>query len=368
MKKPARYGLMVLAFAVSAQCAAQANASAQYFPLVFSAEGTPLRTGACISASFRTTETETWWRPGVLVAGPGPADAALVGVLGAIKRQDQAALLELSHRSHGRDPKRFNEQARALFAQFPALGAPTVQYAVAFDEFTVYYLRFGASGKPTLAPFIFELDADGAWRYLPYRTGALTYELLQEWIRSPFGPGNGAPPLLCTKAEVAKLQYAIPLGAAARAGGIQSRLLLNLEMPPASPRARSVANVFTGMQKALADGNEQLYAAGLAPEGRRRFLEWHAAAAEGEKTALRLSMDGLRPLAMLDFSPVAALVVRGLNQRTEVAYFLTAGETPLMVNSSHITTVDRVFKREEGPVKLFFKADKPPTAQWGRER
>lgn len=357
-----------LAVAAAGPAAAQAG-KPSYYPLVFSAEGTPVRTAACVAVNLRYTEADSWWRPSAPAGTPAPADAALVKVLDALRRKDRAALLGASHTTHGRDPARFDKQAGALFSQIETLGAPVVQYAFAFDDLTVYYLKFTVRGKATLAPFIFELDSDGAWRYLPYRTGALPYELLQDWVRSPFGPGNGQPPELCTAAEVARLKLAIPLAAGApAAGSVRSALLLNAEAPPATARAAAAATTFQNQQKALAAQQFEGYAAGLTPEGRRRFDTWLASAAAPERELLRTSVAGMRPVAVLDLAPVSVLVLQGEGKPPEAVYFLAPPSgAPLMVNSAHVTVVDKIFKRHDGPVLGAVGKTGLPLATWARQ-
>lgn len=370
MKLNAKFRLCALA-AVALWSAGPATAQVaqpSYYPLTFSAEGTPVRTAACVAVAMRFTETESWWRPAAPAGAPAAADAALVKVLDAVRRKDRPALLDASHRTHGRDPVRFEKQAGALFSQFQTLGNYTVQYAFAFDDLTVYYLKFMVRGKPLLAPFIFELDSDGAWRYLPYRTTALPYELLQDWVRSPFGPGNGQPPELCTPAEVARLKLAIPLAGPAPAGAQRSQLLLNGEAPPASPPAVAAAKAFLAQQKAVAAKQFDAYAAGLTPAGRSRFEKWAASATPAERELLQTALSGMRPIAALDLAPVTVLVLQGAERPPEAAYFLASGAgAPLMVNAAHVSTVDRIFKHHEGPVLSAVGQAGLPLQAWARQ-
>src|ERR1700736_5917186 len=102
-----------------------------YLRMVFSAEGRAIRTTASLQVTERMYPQSAWWE---VVRGDARApERALAAVIAAIKRKDRPALLNLSHPTAGRDPRRFDEQATAFFEHSGVLELNPIPRADDFD-------------------------------------------------------------------------------------------------------------------------------------------------------------------------------------------------------------------------------------------
>ena len=69
-----------------------------YVPVTFNAEGTRIRTTACLEVTERVEPQTAWWEDAV--ASANPAEQAFKAVVAAIKRKDSAGLAKLADPTH----------------------------------------------------------------------------------------------------------------------------------------------------------------------------------------------------------------------------------------------------------------------------
>jgi hypothetical protein len=322
-----------------------------YLRMVFSAEGQPIRTAACLQVSERLFPESAWWE----VVG-GNADAperALTAVLAAIKRKDRPALLKLSHPTAGRDPRRFDDQATAFFQQFEVLKLLAIPRAYEFDGLVVFFAELQFKEQTGFAPFIFAYEDDGSLGFLPYRTEQLTYTLVEDWFNSTWRAAAHANPTYCAQEDIRRATHRISLGSSSGTSNPPrhpSQLFLvgaPLDKPGAlSDVVARAKSAIENLKSALVNGGD--FVKHMTPEGGRRLKEWFASADQNQRSRYQMGITEQRPFFLFDASPLVVVYTTS-RLGVQVMYFtLGANRELLWTNSSYITAADRVFK--QGPL------------------
>jgi hypothetical protein len=321
--------------------------------LVFNAEKQPVRTTACLQVTERVYPSSRWWL--APTGSAGASEGALKAVLEAIRRKDRAALYQLSHPTLGRDPKRFDEQAQAYFQQLSALELVAVPRAYVFDGFTVFSGDFQFNKQTFFAPLVFAAEDNGSLGFLPYRTDAVTYRLVEQWFGtsgSPAGPGG---PAYCSDADTKRATHRISLGlppAGVRPPQHPSVLLLrgaSFDQPgDLRGLVARLRSTIASLKSAVASGTIDDIAAHLTPQGARRLKEWYLTADQLDRQRYEKTIVEQEPFFVFDMSSVAAVYTKSPSG-VQVMYFTIGGiDKSLWVNSSYAALADSIFKK--GPL------------------
>src|ERR1700686_1089594 len=145
---PITRGLAAVAgfFCLGSGGTASAQADRQvYVPVTFNAEGTGIRTTACLEVTERVEPQTAWWEDAG--ASANPPEQAFKAVIAANKRKDRAALAKLADPTQGEGTKDFDDQSIAFFQQFDALKIVAVPKAYEFDGLLVFLPKLEAGSK-----------------------------------------------------------------------------------------------------------------------------------------------------------------------------------------------------------------------------
>ena len=330
-----------------------------YLRTVFSAEGQPIRTTACLQVAERLYPHTAWWED-----SRGPADAperALKAVIAAIDRKDRVALLRLAHPTLGRDPTQFDQQANAYFQQFGAINLVAIPRAYQFDGFMVFFMNLRLKDQMFSGTLVFASEDDGSFGFLPYQTTAVTYRLVQDWL------GLSAPtatigPTYCDPGDIKRATHRIAFGASPGVptqASHPSLLFLTgapIDSPGAlAPLAAQMTSALERLKSALANGGE--FDKYMTPEGGKRLKDWFASADPSERRNYAALVAEQQPFFVFDASPLVVVYTRS-RAGVQVMYFtLTADKQLLWTNSSSAVVADKVYKR--GPLYDAARLDKP---------
>jgi len=348
--------LMLIVVGLSLGCGAAAAGPGHpaYLPMTFHAESQSIRTTACLQVVERTYPQSAWWED--TRSTLDAPERALQAVIAAIKRRDRTALYQHSHPTLGRDPKRFDDQAKAFFQQFEALELSAVPRAYEFDGLAVFFAKIRFKQQTFFAPFIFASEDDGSFGFLPYRTDTVTYQLVDDWFNSMWGPAATANPAYCTGEDIKRATHRVSLvpssGTANWAGPRSSLFLVGASLDTPGRLATLVSRVSAAMRdlkSALAGRGIDDFAARLTPDGARRVKEWFATADQAERGRYQAAITGQQPFFLFDASPLVIVYTKS-PVGVRVMYFtFNAGNRLLWTNSSYITVADRVF--DKGPLR-----------------
>ena len=347
--------LMAIAVVVTLGCGAAVAGPGHpaYLPMIFHAESQSVRTTACLQVIERTYPQSAWWEDSRSTLDA--PERALQAVIAAIKHKDRAALYQHSHPTLGRDPKRFDDQAKAFFQQFEAIELSAMPRAYEFDGLVVFFAKIRFKQQTFFAPFIFASEDDGSFGFLPYRTKTLTYQLVDDWFNSTWGPAATANPTYCTGEDITRATHRVllvPSSGTVNQGGPPSALFLvgaSLDKPGRlTPLVTRVSAAIKDLKSALAGRGIDDFAGRLTPEGARRVKEWFATAGPDERRRYQAALTEQHPFFLFDASPLVVVYTKS-PVGVQVMYFtFNAGARLLWTNSSYITVSDRVFKR--GPL------------------
>jgi len=356
--------LMVIAVALSLGCGAAAAGPGHpaYLPMIFHAESQSIRTTACLQVVERAYPQSAWWED--TRSTLDAPERALKAVIAAIKQKDRAALYQQSHPTLGRDPKRFDDQAKAFFQQFEVLELVAMPRAYEFDGLAVFFAKIRFKQQTFFAPFIFASEDDGSFGFLPYRTDTVTYQLVDDWFNSMWGPAATANPAYCTGEDIKRATHRVspvPSSGTANWAGPRSSLFLvgaSLDTPGRLTTLVSrVTATIKDLKSALAGRGIDDFAERLTPEGARRVKEWFATADQTERRRYQAAITEQQPFFLFDASPLVVVYTKS-PVVVQVMYFtFKAGNRLLWTNSSYITVADRVFKR--GPLYDAAAPDQP---------
>ncbi|HTD48007.1 MAG TPA: hypothetical protein VK881_12140 [bacterium] len=348
--------LMVIAVGLSLGCGAAAAGPGHpaYLPMIFHAESQSIRTTACLQVVERTYPQSAWWED--TKSTLDAPERALGAVIAAIKRKDRTALYQQSHPTLGRDPKRFDDQAKAFFQQFEVIELSAVPRAYEFDGLAVFFAKIRFKQQTFFAPFIFASEDDGSFGFLPYRTDTVTSQLVADWFNSPWGPAATANPAYCTGEDIKRATHRVSLAASSGTANLAahpSSLFLAGASPDKPGRltalAARVSATIKDLKSALVGGGIDDFAARLTPEGARRVKEWFATADQAERGRYQAAITEQQPFFLFDATPLVVVYTKS-PVGVRVLYFtFNAGNQLLWTNSSYITVSDRVFNK--GPLR-----------------
>jgi hypothetical protein len=322
-------------------------------PMVFHADGGPLRTTACLELTERVYPASRWWEQAA--AGEGAAERAFKAVMAAIRKKDRAALLELTDAAQAKDTAEFDKQARAFFAQLAVIELVAVPRAYEFDGLLVFFGTFKAADQTAVVPLVFATRKGETFGFLPARARGVTFTLVSDWFTATAPPGSSTP-AYCEPAVVKRATHRVAL---AGSRWQPSALLLSgapLESP--SPAGALVSATIDRMKAALREGKVSAFLGDLTPEGAARLGPWLETAPAAEVQAYKSAFVEQQPFFVFDASPLIVVYTRTPTGLVQALYFTPRGDTRLAwTNSSYITVADQVFK--QGPLHTAAAA-KPP--------
>lgn len=336
-----------------------------YLPLIFHSEAKPLRTTACLELTEHLNPDPRWWE--APDDGSHPAESAFKAVLAAIKSKQPSALLALCDRDHGRDPKRFPEQAQALAQQFARVQILSVPRSYEFDGLVVFFMRMRFGEREFSAPFVFSHGADGSLGFLPYRTDRLGYLLLNDWFNALDGPAFAGKGMYLDGNEKNLATHRIPLAVSPGSATTNTpRAWLHLRgasintTGTLAPIVDRVLGVMGQMQVALENPGIDDFLPYLTPEGGGQLKKWFTGASEVEQHGYKTVLKEQHPFFVFDAAPLVVVYTysQASARTVEVMYFtLSEDERLLWTNSSHVTVADQVFKK--GPLYQAALGDEP---------
>ena len=329
------------------------DAHVVHIPITFHGEARDIATKACLEVKEQRYPAQgAWWED---TAGAATAsDRAFGEVISAIQHKNHAALLRLSDAKETKDMKRFDEQAGAFFQQFGALEIIAVPQAYDFDGLSVFFVKLRtASNKLFFAPFVFALQDDGSYKFLPSRTRKVTYELVNDWFEAPWGPSASEKPVYCSGEDIKRATHSVEL--APPEGSMKafpSRLYLTGASFTApgdlSGLVTRLKTEIGQMSSLLAAGKINEFIADMTPEGGNRLKQWFAGADQADRDRYKSAFTRQKPFFVFDESPLMVVYTLTADGTVQVMYFTSADNELLWTNSSHVTVADQVFKK--GPL------------------
>jgi hypothetical protein len=322
-----------------------------YLPTTFHAEDQVIRTTACLQVSERIYPQSAWWED-----ASGNADAperAFKAVIAAIKRKDRAALLKLTDTTQGNDTRNFDEQSGAFFQQFDVIKLVGAPRAYDFDGLVVFFGKFRAGQQTAFVPLPFAHEEDGSFGFLPSRTQQLTYQLIEDWFQTKWGPSATDNPTYCTDEDIKRATHRISLTTSAGATKLVSHpsslFLAGASLDAPGELANLAAHVKSTIEKlksALDSEGIDGFIKLMTPEGGERLKEWYAAANETDRSGYKASATKQmgQPYFLFDASPLVVVYTRSA-VGVQVMYFTFNTRNELLwTNTSSLTVSDKVFK------------------------
>jgi hypothetical protein len=314
-------------------------------PVTFDAEGTPLRTSACLQVSEIDFGPVRWWEEGSTAKVP-PSAQALRGILAAMRARDKAALLAGSDAEQTKDAQKFNQQADLYFSQIRSLQLLEVPKAYEFDGQVLFFAKFKGATEAAFVPMSFT-KSGSTYKFLPLRSDLVSYRMLRDWFNAPWGPGKSETPSYCGDAEVKRATHKVSPAASVPAAQRTSVLLFTgapVDAPGAlAPLVAKVKAAEAELKAAAKEGIPALTAV-LPKGGAARLSKWAATATEPEVEFYKKEVLEQEPMFLFDLSPVLVVYTKA-GESFEVLYFAPAGgDTVKWMNSARVTTLDAVFK------------------------
>ena len=317
-------------------------------PITFSAEGHPVRTSACLQVKETLYPKQGWWQEST--GSDTAGEKAFKSVLTAIKRKDKSELLSLTDPAE-RDPKKFEEQAQAFFQQLDVLDIDSVPRAYELDGLAVFYAKIKSKTRSFYAPFIFRRETDGSFGFLPYRTNQVSFQLVQDWFTTPWGPAGTESPAYCSADELKDSGYKTSL--VPDQDWNPSYVLVQgapLDNPGAfAKQATQVKSTIQAMHAVISKGQVDEFAKRMTPEGADKLKKWWSTATDTEKTAYENSVAQQQPFFLIDAAPLLVVYTKSSAGQIEVMYFVQQNGELYWANSAHISVADKVFK--QGPLR-----------------
>ena len=322
-----------------------------YLPTTFKTENQPIRTTACLKVSERIYPQSAWWEDASGL--DGRPERAFKAVIAAMKRKDHAALLKLTDARQGKDTKKFDQQAEAFFGQFDTMKLVAAPRAYEFDGLLVFFAKFQAGEEKAFVPMSFAYQSDGSFGFLPLRTEQLTYQLVEDWFQTKWGPSATDHPSYCSDHDIKRATHRVSLGTipgAARQFSHSSELLF-VGAPVETPKelagmASQVKSTLEKMKSALANGTIDDFINFMAPGDGKRLKDWYASASQSERSGYKsatLKQTG-QPYFLIDASPLVVTYTKS-GAGVQVMYFTVPSSNELLwTNSFNLTLSDKVFK------------------------
>ena len=339
--------LAVACLALGAGSAAAQQSRPVYVPVTFDAEGTPLRTSACLLVSEIDFGPARWWEEGATGKVP-PAAQALRGIFSAMRARDRAALLAGSDAGQTKDAQRFNQQADLYFSQIRSLQLLEVPKAYEFDGEVLFFVKFKGANETAFVPMSFT-KSGASYKFLPMRSDLVSYRMLRDWFSTAWGPGKSETPSYCSDAEVKRATHRVSPAASVPAEQRTSVLLFTgapVDAPGAlAPAVARVKAAEAELKAAAKQGIPALIAV-LPKSGASRLEKWAATATEPETDFYKKEVLEQEPFFLFDLSTVLVVFSKA-GESVEVLYFAPAGgsgESVKWMNSARVTTLDAVFK------------------------
>lgn len=331
-----------------------------YVPVVFHAEARDIRTSACLQVNEHDYGPQKWWET---ASESNPASRAFREVISAIQKKDRGALLKLTDPDQAKDAKKFDEQADAFFQQFEKLEIVSAPQAFAFDGLAVFFAQFRSQRGSFFAPMVFAREKDGTFGFLPLRTRKATYQIVNDWFRSAWGPGGGKEAVYCPESEISQATHRASL-ISPEDEKLADRSFLLLKGGPidgangVAALADRVKAKIGRMSAALTAENIDQFATYMTAEGGGRLKEWFKSASAAERKEYEAAIVGQRPFFLFDLSSVAVVYLKPVAGPVQVMYFtFTNNNDPIWTNSSHVTVADTIFKT--GHLYKSAQAEKP---------
>jgi hypothetical protein len=304
-----------------------------------------VQTKVCLQVTEkRYPETQTWQGFGRSAQG---AEEAMDQVQLVFKRHDKEALRQLSDPILGRDPKQFDDQAKAYFDQMETGAITTISREYEFSGFVVFLARLHWMDKTFSSPFIFHQEENGAFGFLPYRTNDLTFQLLLDWLNAPWGPSNQAEPAYCSEATITDSNYRVPTSTST-ASPVPFLLLNGAPATQSTDLVARTNATLQGMKKALAaDDWIDSFVPFISPEGAKRLKEWYRTASEQDKIDYKQYIMEQDPFFVFNASPLVVVYTKTPANMVQIMYFMPSGGNLVWTNSTRVTVADKLFKSAE---------------------
>ena len=328
---------------MSANANAIAGASAAHLPLLFSQEGSYLKTSACIMVEQKKyAGSHASWNSFEKQAKQSP-EAEFAETINAIKRMDSAVLKSLSHSQHGRDPKQFQEQAIAYFQQFGFLTLGNVHSHYRFADYTVFFLQLGLKEKASVASFSFAKDATGKYGFLPYGGRSITLSFLNQWLNSGWGPAKTKSPVYCGPTEIERATHKVALESAAESAS--ELLLRGKRLTDKNVQHAKLLKTIAALNKALDVNNMADYFKHFTPQGADKVSRWYANATTEDQNKYTESLLDQKPFFVFEADPLYIVYARTANSGVQALYFVQDQHGVFRwANAAYGSVVDSIFK------------------------
>lgn len=316
-------------------------------PMQFHIESGVLSVDACLMVNEKNISTE-WQKSN----GKQSSEIiqTLKDVIESLVNKDRDRFFQLSHDTYGRDPKLFEEQVAPFFSQFERVSVVDVPRVYEFDDLRVYFVKFKYKSSLYYAPFIFKYQADKKLGFLPYRTEALSYQLVQDWFLQFWSKGGSVSPKYCDLGLIEKANYQILLNPEIKSLFDSSILLIKGQyidkLIKNNVDQNKLIKFFSNLKLHLSKNDLSEYTKLFTVEGESRLKEWLNNIDANQLKFYKESVSGQTPIFMFNLGKV--FVVYTKSQRGVMVFYLFNDQGSLKwVNSSHITRADAVFKRND---------------------
>jgi len=328
-------------------------------PLVFSVEGDLLRTTACIPL-IQKTFGEMPWQVFRKTAKRMP-EVTLLRTIEAIKGKNKTRFIEMSHPVLGRDPEQLAFQMNAFMQQLNVVDMVSVDAYIKFDDFLLYMVTMRYQGKDMRIDFLFALDEQGTYRFLPYRTRDLAYEAVLNWAVSDWGIG-GSDPAYCSDENLAVANHQIPFDEADKYNKLAASLLVKARKLKKDPGKQPLLKAVDKMKRLLRAGKYDGFLQELTPKGTQIIGSWFDSVSKEEKAAYAERFFGREPFYVLDAEPFYVVYANDKNYGIQVMYFVKDGSGSYRwANANYGTSLDRIFNQE---MVLRSIAQPEPLQEW----
>jgi len=356
---PRLLSAVVGAFGLVAVVASAQDVRTVYAPIAMptNAQTGELRTTACLQLTERVYPSTRWWE-NVNAAAPA-IDRAFKSVISAIHQKDRAMLLELTDPAQAGNTTEFDRRSSGYFQQFQSIQLLSVPRAYEFDGLVVFFGKFQSSSQTAFIPLVFAHEGDNTFRFLPSRTSATTFTLVNDWF-APSGLAAVDVPAYCSDSDVKRATHRVSL---VSSRWRQSSLLLSGATVNAKETQSAIGTQVQstiGRMKAAFKGSDFDGVFNyMTPEGAGSLKRWLSTATATERDRYKTAFIEQQPFFVFDASPLLVVYTRMRTGEIRVLYFkVTPDKDLLWGNSSYLAgLVDRVYER--GPLLAAANSARP---------
>jgi hypothetical protein len=336
--------------------AAMAESSRSVFlPLIFDS-GHSIRTTACLNVMMRTYPQSSWWE--YFDGKAGTPEFAFKAMVLAAKNKKKTALYKLISPSQRGDSKRFDQDATQFFKMMEAYAQMEVPMAYEFDNSVVFPVRIKQGDKVSYLIFLFANEA-GHYKFLPYGSEEMNYEIVRDWINSKLGLSGVGEPEYCTDEIIKRASHRLSLSnSTISKSALHPSYLyftgasLNKSESP-SAIVKQVLSTVEAIKSDLESpdsGGVDRFIKHLTPDGGMGLKEWFSTASQLDLSNYKRAIIEQHPFYIIDALPLVVVYTKSPGGSSQVMFYILSESNQLLwTHSSYITASTKLFTR--GPLR-----------------